>query len=156
MKPEFLVDVNAGSLARRLRMLGYDTRFIHGADDNELIRIALREGRILLTRDTGIIARRVVTIGKINAILIESDNVKEQLRQIVKQLNLGMDSHPFSMCMECNSSLVSKEKEEIRHLVPPYVYMTQNLFMQCPGCERIYWKGTHWQKMMEEVAGLFD
>ncbi len=154
MKPRFIVDVNVGRLARRLRMLGYDTLFINGADDDELIRIALKEKRILLTRDTGIMQRRVVTIGKAKAAFIESDDVKEQLRQVVEKLELETDFDPFSICMECNELLVDREKTEVRDLVPPYVFKTQEQYMQCPSCGRVYWRGTHWEKMAEELDDL--
>ena len=154
VKEGFIADVNVGRLARRLRMLGYDTLFINGAEDDELIRIALREGRILLTRDTGIMERRVVTTGKAKAVLIESDDVKAQLRQVVKGLNLEPDSAPFSRCMECNVPLIPRAREEVRDLVPPYVFKTQNQFMQCPDCKRIFWRGTHWEKMLEEIGEL--
>lgn len=147
----FLVDVNVGSLARRLRMLGFDARFVSRAEDDELIRIALRESRILLTRDTGIIKRRVVTIGKVKAILIKSDKIQQQLQQVVQELNLDLDIVPFSRCMECNETLVAREKEEVCNLVPPYVFKTQDHFVQCPGCQRIYWRGTHWQRMQQEI-----
>lgn len=153
MRPIFLVDVNVGRLARRLRMLGYDARFVL-ANDNELIRIALRENRILVTRDTGIIERRVVAIGQVRAILIKSDEVQEQLMQVVQELNLQLDTEPFSRCMECNEQLIVREKQEIRNLVPPYVFKTQDRFVQCPLCERIYWQGTHWQRMRQEIERL--
>ncbi|MFO8102178.1 MAG: Mut7-C RNAse domain-containing protein [Dehalococcoidia bacterium] len=154
MKPGFVADVNVGRLARRLRMLGYDTLFINGADDDELIRIALREGRILLTRDTGITTRRVVTTGKIKALLVESDDVTDQLWQVVKALNLGPESEPFSICIECNVPLIPKEKDEVRDLVPPHVFKTHSQFVQCPQCKRVFWRGTHWEKMMREMEAL--
>ncbi len=154
MRPGFIADVNVGRLARRLRMLGYNTLFNNGADDNELIRNALREGRILLTRDTGIMARRVVTTGKVKALLVESDDVTEQLWQVVRALNLEPESEPFSICIECNVPLVPRGKEEVRGLVPPHVFRNHEQFVQCPVCRRVFWRGTHWEKMMAEIENL--
>ena len=154
MKLRFIVDVNVGRLARRLRMLGYDTLFINGADDDELIRIALEEKRILLTRDTGMMQRRVVTIGKAQAVFVESDHVRAQLRQVVQALGLGPEFDSFSLCIECNEPLIPRVKEEVQTLIPPYVFSTQEQFMQCPECERIYWRGTHWDRMMAEIEDL--
>ncbi|PIU56058.1 MAG: hypothetical protein COS88_03325 [Chloroflexi bacterium CG07_land_8_20_14_0_80_51_10] len=154
MKPKFIVDLNVGKLAKRLRMLGYDTLFINGLDDNELVRIALKEGRILLTKDSGILRRGVVFTGKIKVVLIEADDVREQLRQVVQTLHLEPNSDPFSLCLECNKPLISREREEVRDLVPPYVFQTQEQYMQCPGCHRIYWRGTHWQRMNQELEEL--
>jgi uncharacterized protein with PIN domain len=154
VRPKFIVDLNVGRLARRLRMLGYDTLFINGLDDEELVRIALREERVLLTKDNGIMKRRVVTNGRIEAVLIESHDVREQLEQVVQMLHLEPDSNPFSLCMECNQPLIPREKEEVRDLVPPYVFETQEQYVQCPLCHRVYWRGTHWQRMIQELEDL--
>ena len=154
MRAKFIVDLNVGKLAKRLRMMGYDTVFINGLDDPELVRIALREGRILLTRDTGILRRRIVSTGKVKALLIDEGDVRRQLRQVVGVFNLEVDSRPFTRCMECNEPLVSREKDEVRDLVPPYVFATQSQYMQCPKCQRIYWRGTHWERMNHELQGM--
>ncbi|MEK7872778.1 MAG: Mut7-C RNAse domain-containing protein, partial [Chloroflexota bacterium] len=80
--PRFLVDINVGRLARWLRVLGYDALLARDVDDNALVRLALREGRVLLTRDTQILKRRVVTLGLLRALLIQHDAVADQLRQV--------------------------------------------------------------------------
>jgi len=154
MKTRFIVDVNVGRLARRLRMMGYDTLFINGMDDDELVRVALKEERILLTKDTGILRRRIVATGKVQAILIASDEVREQLKQVVHALDLGPKFDPFSLCMVCNTVLIPREKAEVRDLAPPYVFKTQDQYMQCPDCLRLYWRGTHWERMSQELEEL--
>jgi uncharacterized protein with PIN domain len=151
MKPRFIVDLNVGKLAKRLRMLGYDALFINGLDDNELVRIALKEGRVLLTKDTGILRRGVAFTGKIKVVLIEAEDVSEQLRQVVETLHLEPGSDPFSLCLECNVPLIPRDKEEVRDLVPVYVFQTREQYVQCPGCNRIFWRGTHWQRMRMEL-----
>ena len=147
----FIADSNVGKLARWLRMMGYDTLFLNDIDDNHLVNIALREGRILLTKDTQIMMRRVVTNGQLKIILLRQDNPKEQLHQVVKSLHLSYHLGQFTRCLEWNQSLVPKSRDEIAELVPPYVFRTQTQYMQCPGCQRIYWRGTHWQAMTKKL-----
>ena len=152
----FVVDSNVGRLARWLRIAGFDTLFIKGIDDNRLVRIAFDEDRVLLTRDREILKRRLVTSGRLRVILIDDDEVKAQLRQVLTALNLAGQLRPFSLCVECNEPLVPREKGEVEELVPPYVFRTQTQYMQCPGCLRIYWQGTHWERMsreLEEIVG---
>jgi len=155
MRARFIVDTNVGKLARWLRMLGYDTLFINDIDDEELIAIGLQEKRVLLTKDTQITLRRVVTSGRLKALLIEYDNPKDQLRQVVRTMNLDQE-RKFTRCLECNEPLVPRSKDEVQDLVPPYVFKTQSQYYQCPACHRIYWRGTHWQRMKQEVETLIE
>jgi uncharacterized protein with PIN domain len=150
----FIVDSNVGRLATWLRIAGFDTLFAKSIDDNRLVRIALDEDRVLLTKDRQILKRRVVTSGRLKVILIEDDEVKAQLRQVLATLNLASQLNPFSLCLECNEPLVPREREEVEELVPPYVFQTQTQYMQCPSCLRIYWRGTHWERMSRELEGI--
>jgi hypothetical protein len=150
----FVVDSNVGRLARWLRIAGFDTLFVRDIDDNRLVRIAFDEDRVLLTRDRQILKRRLVTSGRLKVILIEDDEVKAQLRQVLTALNLASELSPFSLCVECNEPLVSREREEVEELVPPYVFRTQTQYVQCPGCLRVYWRGTHWERMSRELEGI--
>ena len=156
MEPRFIVDSNAGKLARWLRIMGYDALFINTIDDQALVNIAMAEDRVLLTKDTQIMKRRVITSGRLKAILITDDDALSQLRQVVETLGLDYQFHPFSRCLECNKPLVSRTKEEVRDMVPPYVFKTQTQYMQCPSCQRIYWRGTHWQRMEKELERLTE
>jgi len=149
--PRFMVDHNVGKLVKWLRMMGYDTCFFDGDDDADLIAAALAEDRIVLTKDTQILKRWVITSGRLKAVLIQSDEPEQQLRQVIGTLNLDCQFSPFTLCLECNQSLVARGKQEVKERVPPYVFQTQNQYMECPACRRIYWRGTHWQTM---VRGL--
>lgn len=156
MQVKFIADNNVGKLAKWLRIAGYDTLFFKEKDDGKMIGIALKEGRTILTRDTQIMERRLVTNGRLKAVLIRKDDPKAQLREVVEKLNLDYHRKPFSVCLECNQPLVPRSREEVEDLVPPYVFKTQEQYMQCPVCQRIYWQGTHWQRMsreLEELAG---
>ncbi len=148
---KFIVDHNVGKLAKWLRMMGYDTLFFNDSDDSQLVATALAEGRVILTRDTRIMKRRVVTNGQLKAILIDSDEPEQQKRQVVETLNLDCQFKPFTICLECNQPLVERSKQQVKDLVPPYVFQTQSQYMECPACYRIHWRGTHWKAMTERL-----
>ena len=153
MRPKFLVDLNVGRLARWLRILGYDALFIPHADDRKLVEVAMREGRVLLTKDRHILERRVVTTGELKAILVQGDDVMTQLRHVASEMALDR-GNAFSQCVECDLPLRDRPKETVAGVVPPYVFQTQESFMECPACGRVYWQGTHWNRMREELARL--
>lgn len=152
----FIVDHNVGKLTRWLRMLGFDSVFFNGPDDSEMIRQAVAEDRIILTRDTGVIKRRVITSGQLKAVLLKTEDPKKQIEQLMSAFDLKNQARPFTRCIECNQSLVSRTVEEVADRVPPYVYRTQRQYMECPACQRIYWRGTHWKAMMQKVEKLAD
>jgi hypothetical protein len=147
----FIVDNNVGKLAKWLRIMGYDALLFKDKDDGNMVKIALAENRVVLTKDTQVMKRRLVSNGKLKAILVEDDDPKMQLRQVVNALGLDYRSKPFSICIECNQSLERRDRDEVRDLVPPYVFKTQRQYMECPSCHRIYWQGTHWEAMSKEL-----
>ena len=151
MEMKFIADSNVGKLAKWLRMMGYDARFFEGSNDSQMIAIALAENRVILTRDTQIVRRRLITSGQLKAILIQSDEPERQMRQVIDALKLDCQFQPFSICLECNQPLVERSREQVKDLVPPYVFQTQNQYMECPACHRIYWRGTHWQAMTKNL-----
>ncbi|MFC1965512.1 Mut7-C RNAse domain-containing protein [Chloroflexota bacterium] len=153
---KFIVDSNVGKLAKWLRMMGYDALFFDGGDDAQLVATALDEDRVMLTRDTQVMRRGVVTTGRLKAVFIQSDRPELQIRQVMGNLNLDCQPRPFTVCLECNQPLAERSKQQVQDLVPPYVFKTQNQYMECPACHRIYWRGTHWQAMtrkLEEFTG---
>jgi len=154
MAIKFIADNNVGKLARWLRLIGYDTLLFRQKDDSQMIKTALSEGRIILTKDTQFMKRRLVTNGKLKAILVKQDDPKLQIQEVVKPLNLDYHFAPFSLCLECNRALLPQSKEEVQNLVPPRVFETQTQYMECPACHRIYWQGTHWQAMVKELQDL--
>jgi uncharacterized protein with PIN domain len=150
----FIVDHNVGKLARWLRMMGYDSVFFEGPDDATMVRQALAESRIILTRDTGIMKRRVVTSGRLKVILIASDEPDEQVRQLLGPLDLPGGARPFTLCLEDNAPLVERAPAEVKDRVPLYVFRTQTQYMECPMCRRVYWRGTHWQAMKKKLEEM--
>jgi len=154
MEVKFIADNNVGKLARWLRLIGYDTLLFRQKDDNQMIRIALSENRMVLTKDSQFMKRRLVTNGKLKTIHIKQDNPKLQLQEVVKALNLNYHFKPFSLCLECNRALIARDKKEVENLVPAHVFETQTQYTECPACHRIYWPGTHWQAMGKKLRDL--
>ena len=154
MEIKFIVDNNVGKLAKWLRVMGYDALLFSGEDDGKMVKIALAQNRVILTKDREVMKRRLVTSGKLKAVLIEGDDVEAQLQQVVEAFNLDYRFSPFSICLECNVQLIEKNQDAVRGSVPPYVFKTQKLYMECPSCHRIYWRGTHWQAMNRELDEL--
>ena len=138
-----------GKLAKYLRFMGYDTYYPNGnLSDNELIKIAKEEGRIIITRDKEL-ARRS------NGSFLKSDNYKEQLKEVIENFNLNADNL-LSRCSICNEPLVPVKKEEIRNKVPAYIYEHNDEFYMCPKCHRIYWYGTHTEKIEREIKKIME
>ena len=150
----FVVDVNVGRLAKWLRVLGYDTIFPRHTDDNDLVRIALREGRVLVTRDAGFRLRRAVRLGQMRVVQIMDQDLNNRLRQVVHELGLE-SKNGFSRCVVCNEPLHSVAKEKVADRLPPYVYQNHSEFVECSLCCRIYWRGTHWLAMRSQIEQVY-
>ena len=154
-EPRFIVDINVGRLAKWLRVMGYDTLFPQEGGDNELVRIALREGRVLVTRDAGIAQRWAARMGLMRVVHVVDDDLRRQLRQLVRDLSLKSDSG-FSRCVRCNQLLRSVAKQSVAQRLPTYVCETHSHFMECPQCFRLYWRGTHWSNMVSELGRVYQ
>jgi len=153
---KFIVDNNVGKMAKWLRMAGFDALLFTGADDAAIIAAALNEKRILLTRDRRIMKRRVIVAGHIQSVLIESDRFTAQVRQVIGALKLDKGClRPFTICLECNRRLEGCPKATVKDRVPPYVFLTQDYFAECPACHRLYWQGTHWQSMSRKMEAFW-
>jgi len=148
----FIADVMLGRLARWLRIMGYDVLYSNSYSDEELARIADQEDRCLLTRDRELLSRFRVA----KSVLVDSGDLREQLRELSEKLGLVVGKDVFTRCVRCNGELQDADKRDVRDLVPEYVYATVERFSRCGGCGRIYWPGTHVQRMrtgLEEIFG---
>ncbi|MGB5925491.1 MAG: Mut7-C RNAse domain-containing protein [Dehalococcoidia bacterium] len=154
MEIKFVADNNVGKLTRWLRLMGYDTVLFREKDDGQMIKIALSEDRVILTKDGQFMKRRLVTNGALKTIHIKQDDPRLQVQEVVTTLKLDYHFKPFSLCLECNRQLMTRDKEEVKDLVPAHVVETQTQYTQCPGCQRIYWPGTHWQAMVKKLQDL--
>lgn len=139
-----------GKLARWLRILGYDTAYERVIADDELIRRVLREGRWLLTRDRYLAQRRVLR-GRLT--LLYSDDVVDQLRELAsdQRLELKLGPETASRCAACNARLIPVPKSQAVQEVPPFVAIEQDAFARCPQCGRLFWPGSHWQRLTREL-----
>ncbi len=144
---KLLCDHMLGSLARWLRFMGYDTAYPEPGPDRTLIERVRSEDRILLTRDKELAAR--VT----DAVRIRSDILDDQIREVAAALSLHLVS-PLSRCSLCNEILVSASTEDVKDSVPEGVRSRHRAFWRCPSCGRVYWRGTHWDKMVARLNEL--
>jgi uncharacterized protein with PIN domain len=145
----FIVTDELGRLLRWLRILGFDT--VLEKNRSNLVMRSLREGRIILTRDS-----RSAPFTGTGIVRIDSDFVEEQLEQLIKKLNLKIDrNNLFSICVLCNEPLEPAAKDSVKDQVPQLVFQTQENFMRCPKCQKIYWRGTHWalvNKFLDRIS----
>jgi uncharacterized protein with PIN domain len=149
--PQFIVDAMLGSLARRLRLLGFDTLYEPEADDDTLLRESGRSGRILVSADTALVKRPLAR----SAVLVPSTELDEQFENLSSQIEITPWARPFTRCIECNAELVPLHKDRARESVPPFVWQANETFYRCRGCDRIYWRGSHRAGLDAEVERLF-
>jgi len=145
--PKFIADVHMGKLARYLRMLGFDVLYENDYEDDEIVKISLKEKRAILTKDRGILKRNDVTHGY----WVRSSKVKEQVDEIISRFDLKKLIGEFTRCTECNSILKSIPKSEIINELPLKVSESQKSFSECPSCKKLYWEGTHHQRMLSYI-----
>jgi hypothetical protein len=146
----FIADAMLGTLAKWLRILGYDTQFEPSLDDHQLVRLARAEGRVLLTRDRELAGRPGIQV-----LLIGSERLDTQIAQVLAELDL-VPNRAFSRCPVCNELLVRIDPKTARSQVPVYVAKTHKTFRSCPACQRVYWRGTHWQQMEEQLDRILE
>ncbi len=147
--PRFACDAMLGGLARWLRAAGYDASFRADVDDWGLIRQAMREGRVLLTSDTGIFRVGVVRDGDVPSLFIPHGLGKgEQLAFVLKHFGLPL-AEP--RCMACGGPLKEVSREQARDRAPPRTFAWLERFNECSRCGRLFWEGSHWQKIADQL-----
>jgi uncharacterized protein len=142
----FIADIMLGKLARYLRMAGNDVLYFNNISDDDILRIAKEQGRIILTRDSLMLLRKDCKNGIISSLLIKDDDFLEQLKQVKDDLSLKL-APLLSRCLKCNSLLEKVGKHGIEGEVPPYVFKTQENFLYCASCSKYYWRGTHYENI---------
>jgi uncharacterized protein with PIN domain len=147
-KPRFVTDVHLGALARYLRLLGFDTIYRNDLADAELAQLTATQRRILLTRDVGLLKRKSVARGH----WLRSRDPDAQLDEVVRALQLQRLLRPFTRCMGCNGRLAHVSRATVRDSVPDGVYRRFRAFLRCRRCRRVYWRGTHFQRLMDLVG----
>jgi len=141
---KFLCDQMLGTLAKWLRIFGFDTSYPGPLDDGELIALAASENRAVLTRDKELASKIE------GSLYIQSDNLDQQIEQVMGTFHLKIEE-PMSRCSVCNSPIVEVEKSKIKGEVPEGVFSRQNQFWKCPNCFKYYWQGSHWEKIVKKI-----
>jgi uncharacterized protein with PIN domain len=148
--PSFFADDMVRRLARLLRTIGYDTRYETEKADSELARIALAEGRIILTRDTSFPTR----FPDLPMLVFKEENPWLQFRQVVERFRLDPFAFLFTRCTLCNGKLLPVNKEDFREAIPPRTYAIVDRYFQCNGCGKLYWEGSHTEQIRKRLAEL--
>ena len=147
---KFVVDVMLGKLAKWLRIMGFDAAYGNRAADHELLQTARRERRVLLTRD-----RRLFQSAKnVRGLLIESEDWRRQLAQVLDAFGLRDKARPMTRCLACNLRLKRLSRKNARNLVAPFVFERASAFSICPRCGRVYWPGTHFGDMDKRLSKI--
>ncbi len=149
---KFLVDTMLGRLAKELRMLGYDTLYYRGKNPHELIELARLQDRILLTRNT----KWTPLPKEVRVITIFQDDPVLQLKELLREEMIVLNHRSlFTRCLLCNASLRQMTRENAEGKVPDFIFSQQKEFYQCPQCLKIYWPGSHQERMEKRMRDLF-
>jgi len=148
--PKFILDVHLGRLARYLRAMGFDTLYQNDYSDNDIVEISNLEKRIILTRDKGILMRNAVQRGY----WIRNIKAKEQTVEVVKKFDLYNLISPFKRCMECNGLIKPESKESVLNRLELKTKKYFDQFFRCTVCHKIYWKGSHYDKMNQFITRI--
>ena len=149
---KFIVDVHLGKLAKLLRMFGFDTLYQNNFLDPEIIIRSVNENRVIITRDIGILKNKSVTHGY----WVRSTLPEEQLKEVIKRFDLKNQIKPFHRCINCNGVIQPVDKKDIVENLQPKTIKYYHKFFQCSKCGNIYWKGSHYIKMIEKINDLLQ
>lgn len=149
-EPRFIADAHLGGLARLLRMAGFDTLYDNNYEDGEIAATAAAEQRIVLTRDLGLLMRREVGRG----CYVRALKPEQQLREMMRRLDLAASARPFSLCLSCNAPLRPVAKAQVEDSLPPSVRAAHDDFLTCDVCRGVFWRGSHWRRMQALLASV--
>jgi len=148
----FVLDGHLHRLAVYLRLLGFDSLWRQDFADQELASISFSEKRVLLTRDIGLLKRKLIERGY----WIRSVMPRDQIDEVLRRFDLFQSARPFERCLRCNSIIERIRKETVEERLKPEIRSYYSEFFECPGCKRVYWKGPHYRKMKELVQSVLS
>jgi uncharacterized protein with PIN domain len=148
--PKFVLDVHLGKLAGYLRMLGFDAIYSNTFTDQELVRLSSEQKRVLLTRDRGVLKHSAVTHGY----WLRETNSRRQAVEVIRRFDLVRKIQPFARCMTCNHTLERSSKNDVCGRISERVFERCDRFQLCRACGRVYWEGTHFEKMSSWIKQL--
>ena len=143
----FILDVHLGKLAKNLRMLGFDTSYENNYSDKTIVEAAATENRIVLTRDVVLLKNKAIERGY----WLRSQHAGEQLTEVIRRFGLSHQFRPFERCIACNGHIVAVPKTKVWELLPPKTKLYYDEFFQCTSCKRVYWKGSHYERMLQFI-----
>lgn len=144
---KFIVDANIGKMTKNLRMFGFDTHYDFDLPDKEIVNLAEREKRIILSRDVGLLKRKNAIYGY----FVRSTNIEEQISEVIKRYKLYNLFNPLTLCLECNGFIKPIDKSEVGASLDEGVLKDYDEFFKCDNCNKFFWKGSHYDKMVESV-----
>jgi uncharacterized protein len=148
----FVLDVHLGTLARSLRMLGFNAVYGNHLRDKQITELAHAEQRIVLTRDVNLLKQKAIPVGY----WLRSQQTEEQLGEVIRRFRLLNRIRPFSRCIVCNGLIAAIDKEAVQDQLPPKTKLYFQEFFRCQNCKRVYWKGSHYERMEELVKQLVE
>jgi uncharacterized protein len=148
--PRFIADVMLGKLAKWLRIAGFDILYSNKFSDDELAARSNAEGRILLSLDTRLLVRKTVK----EFIFLKSQNLQEQIKQILEATHSEGLSSLLTRCLSCNETLIDTSRDSVRDRVPEFVYQTNLHYKICPKCQKVFWAGTHRKSVLRTLEKL--
>jgi len=147
---KFIVDIQLGNLSKYMRMLGFDAAYKSDYNENKIINTSLKEKRTILTKNRELLKRNEVTHGY----WVRNMEIKRQIDEIINRFDLKNEIKEFTRCMECNTLLEKVGKEKVINRLPEKVIQYQQEFYYCRNCNKIYWKGSHYERMMETIKNI--
>ena len=151
---KFIIDGMLGKLARWLRMMGHDVEYSNSMDDSELLTIAKKEHRILLTRDFALYQHAVAR--EVEAFYVEGQTEQERLAELAARFGISLEiDMATSRCPKCNTQVKPVSKEKVASRVEKNTFENCTEFWECPKCGQVYWKGGHWKKL-RRLEALFE
>lgn len=145
-RPRFILDAHLGKLTRHLRLLGFDVLYRKDIADQQIVAATRRTGRVVLTRDIGILKNKTVRYGY----FVRAIDPKKQLKEIIQRFNLSGRIKPFRVCLRCNGRIRRVAKDKVMHRLPPLTKEFYTRFYMCRSCRKVYWQGAHY----ESLAGI--
>lgn len=149
-EPKFIVDVHLGRLAKYMRLLGFDTLYENNFSKEELIDKSINERRTIITKDRNLLKRNEIS----HAYWVRNIFPEDQLKELIERFDLKDQVKEFSRCLECNNILQKIDKEKIEKRLPPKVKEWHNEFYYCSNCDKIFWKGSHYEKMKRIIEKI--
>jgi uncharacterized protein with PIN domain len=146
-KLKFICDVHLGSLARNLRKLGLDVLYDNSFSDEEITKISVREKRIILTKDIGLLKRKDLQFGY----FVRNKEAHKQTLEILKVFPVKKYFDPFSRCLDCGTKLKRTSRKNAQSKLPDHSFDAGMRFYICTRCEKIYWQGSHFEKMSKQI-----